>query len=112
MLRFLLTHLVVGVCAGWLTLAAFVALDIANLRTLIFGSPDGVVALVMLAFFFALTFGSLGMGFGVMSQPRDDGDDDDRRSGGGGGRRQAGARDARMFTPIPVRATRAKPAAR
>ncbi len=67
LLRFLAIHLAIGVAAGWVVLAAFLYFDIANLRTLIVGSPDGVLALVLLAAFFALTFGSAGMGVAVMS---------------------------------------------
>lgn len=68
LLRFLLTHAVVGVAAGWSVLLALLATNVANLRTLIMTSSDGPLVIVMLAVFFALTFGSLGMGFGVMGR--------------------------------------------
>lgn len=67
LLRFLAMHLAIGVVAGWVVLAAFLYFDIANLRTLMTGSPDGMLALTLLAAFFALTFGSAGMGVAVMS---------------------------------------------
>lgn len=76
LVRFLLQHLVLGVATGWVVLAAFLALDVANLRTLIKGSNDGGLALVLLGVFFALTFGSAAMGLAVISDrkngaPRD-----------------------------------------
>lgn len=86
MLRFLLTHAVIGIGVGWVCLGALIAINGFGLRDLIAASPDGGLALALLAFLFALTFGSVGMGFGVMGQAFDDGDwhgaprkrDDDR----------------------------------
>ena len=64
--RFLAGHIAVGVAAGWTVLAGLLYFDIARLRTLTFDSPDGPLALVLLALFMAITFGSLAMGTGVM----------------------------------------------
>lgn len=71
MFRLLRQNLIAGVGAGWVVLAAFFALDIAQLRSLTLGSPDGPLAIVVLIFFFGLTFGSLAMGYGVMTNHRD-----------------------------------------
>ncbi len=78
LVRFLLGHMAVGIVAGWVVLGAFLAFDIAQLRTLITTSPDGPLALILLAAFFALTFGSIGMGMAAMS-PQDDRDGRARR---------------------------------
>lgn len=71
LLYFLAGHLVVGVVAGWTVLAGLLILDVARLRTLIFSSDQGAVALVLLAVFMAITFGSLAMGSGIMGLGRD-----------------------------------------
>lgn len=70
LLRFLAGHLVVGVTVGWTLLGLLLALDIGGLWTLISASPEAPVALVMLAIFFAITFGSLAMGSGLMGLGR------------------------------------------
>ena len=70
-LRWLFWHMVIGVAAGWTALAAILARDVWGVRTLIAGTSEGVIALVMLAIFFAITFGSAGMGFAVMLRPRE-----------------------------------------
>jgi hypothetical protein len=70
-LRWLFWHMVIGVAVGWTALAAILARDVWHIRTLIGGTSAGVIALIMLAIFFAITFGSAGMGFAVMLRPRD-----------------------------------------
>lgn len=70
-LGWLVGHLAIGVIAGWSALAAVLWMNVGGLRDLIARSPDGWIALAMLAAFFAITFGSAGMGFAIMSEPRD-----------------------------------------
>ncbi|MGD2131383.1 MAG: hypothetical protein PVI23_01235 [Maricaulaceae bacterium] len=70
-LRWLAAHMAIGIAVGWGMLGALFALNFHGLRDLVFGSPDWPIALVLLGVFFAITFGSLGMGFGVMMQPRE-----------------------------------------
>jgi len=67
LLRFLAGHLVVGLAAGWTLLALLLWTDVGGLATLLWESPDWPLLLAMLAFGFAITFGSLAMGTGVMS---------------------------------------------
>lgn len=67
LLRFLAGHLAVGVIAGWTVLALLLGFDALGLATLLWASPDWPLLLAMLAFGFAITFGSLAMGTGVMS---------------------------------------------
>ncbi|MCS6854801.1 MAG: hypothetical protein NZ523_08635 [Elioraea sp.] len=96
LVRFILGHVVVGTAAGWLLLAALLALDVAGLRSLIFTSPDGVLAVGMLALFFAITFGSAASGAAIISLGRQD--------------REGGLR--LRFAPLPVASTRAAVLAR
>lgn len=76
-LRWLLQHMIIGVAIGWTALAAILLRDVGGVGTLVRESPVGPIALVMLAIFFAITFGSAGMGFAVMLQPRERKDDGD-----------------------------------
>jgi hypothetical protein len=66
LLPFLLAHLLVGVLAGWTVLGLLLWLDVAGLRSLIVGSDSAWLVVSLLAFGFAVTFGSLAMGTGVM----------------------------------------------
>ncbi len=59
-------HLVVGLIAGEGLLAGLLLTNLGDLRTLIWGSSDKGIALTLLIIFFAITFGSLAMGSGVM----------------------------------------------
>ncbi|MFM9844577.1 MAG: hypothetical protein ACKVOI_16570 [Dongiaceae bacterium] len=70
LVKFLAAHLAVGIGAGWIVLGLLLWIDVAGLRSLIVNSGDSVIALVMLAIFFALTFGSLAMGTGIMGLSR------------------------------------------
>lgn len=74
-LLFLGTHLIYGLAAGLTFGVAVLATNLGNLRTLAFESNH--TALVLTLFFFGLfvTFGSVGMGVGVMSLAHDDQDD-------------------------------------
>ncbi len=82
LLRFLLVHAAVGIGAGWVVLAGFIATNVFGLRALIFTSPDGGVALALLLLFFALTFGSAGMGIGIMADTIEKSDSHGARSEG------------------------------
>ncbi len=66
LLRFLLHHCLIGIASGWLLLAGLLLTDAMGLATLIFSSAFWVEAMVLLLVFFAITFGSLAMGTGVM----------------------------------------------
>ncbi len=77
LVKFILGHVAVGIAAGWILLGAVLALDIAGLRALIANSPDGALAVGMLALFFAITFGSAASGAAIISLGRQD------RDGGG-----------------------------
>jgi hypothetical protein len=66
LIRFFMGHLMVGLIAGEGMLAGLLLLDVGGLRTMIWSSSDKVIALGLLIVFFALTFGSLAMGTGVM----------------------------------------------
>ncbi len=71
-LRFLGTHLIYGLVGGLTFGLAVMVINLGNLRTLVLESSNPVLVLVM--FFGALfvTFGSVGMGVGVMSLGRDE----------------------------------------
>ncbi len=66
LLSFLLGHLLVGILAGWSVLGLLLWFDTAGLRTLIAKSGEGWLVVGLLLFGFAITFGSLAMGTGVM----------------------------------------------
>lgn len=76
--RFLALNCVAGIAASWLFLAGLLWLDTGGLRTLLTGSPDGAIAIALLAGGFAVTFGSAAMGTAVWLMPYDRG-----RTGGG-----------------------------
>lgn len=66
LLRFLLHHCLIGIAAGWMLLAGLLLTDAMGLASLIFTSSSWIEAMVLLLVFFAITFGSLSMGTGVM----------------------------------------------
>lgn len=66
LIYFLLTHLLVGLTAGVIVCIALLVFDVANLRTLIFNSPNWIVGLILLFGSFCGTFGSLAMGVAIM----------------------------------------------
>jgi hypothetical protein len=70
LVKFLAVHLAVGIGAGWTVLGLMFWIDVGGMRSLIVNSGDTVVAVAMLAIFFALTFGSLAMGTGIMGLGR------------------------------------------
>jgi tetrahydromethanopterin S-methyltransferase subunit E len=63
---FLLKHLGYGSFGGFLFGALLLWFDVGGLATLIFASPDWPLFLLMLFFGLFVTFGSIGMGVGVM----------------------------------------------
>jgi hypothetical protein len=72
LLRLLAGHLVIGVAVGWSVLAALLLLDVGSLGTLVRHSAEPVLAVAATAVLFAVTFGSLAMGAGVMSLRADE----------------------------------------
>ncbi len=72
LLRFLAIHLIFGIGVGWTLLAILIAFNVAQLRELLFEREINWLALILLMFFFAITFGSASMGTAVMSMERDD----------------------------------------
>lgn len=71
LLRFLAIHLIFGIAAGWTLLAALIAFNVARLRHLLFVPEINWLALFLLMFFFAITFGSASMGTAIMLLERD-----------------------------------------
>ncbi len=63
---FLLKHLGYGSFGGFLFGGLLLWFDVAGLATLIFASPEWPLFLLMLFFGLFVTFGSIGMGVGVM----------------------------------------------
>ena len=69
LLKLLVRHLVMGIAAGWVTLGMLLFVNIGGLRTILFASSDPILALILLAFGFTVTFGSLAMGVAIMTLP-------------------------------------------
>ncbi len=69
LLKHLARHLAIGVLAGWVTLAVLLATNVSGLRDVIFASTSPVLAVLLAAFGFAVTFGSLSMGASIMLMP-------------------------------------------
>jgi len=111
-LGFLLRHTLVGVGAGWLFVALLLALDIGGLRGLILhGSRgDGIVALVLLIVFSAITFGSAAMGAAIMGLAESE--RDAKGKGKGGGKRARWRAWLPRPSGLPVPAPAATPAVR
>jgi tetrahydromethanopterin S-methyltransferase subunit E len=65
-LRFLLTHLAYGSIGGFTFGGLLLWFDIAHLWTMITGSPDWPLYLLLLFFGLFITFGSIGMAVGIM----------------------------------------------
>ena len=79
LLKLLVRHLVMGITAGWVTLGMLLFVNIGGLCTILFASSDPVLALILLAFGFTITFGSLAMGAAIMTLPY--GEDHDKGRG-------------------------------
>lgn len=69
MVQFIVRHAVMGVGFGFLFAAVTLWLDVAGLRTLLWRSPDWIVALCLLFGGFAVTFGSAVAGTAIMLLP-------------------------------------------
>jgi len=72
LLRFLGQHCLAGMAGGAVFGAALLYFNIMGFRDLVWDSPDRGLALFLLFFGLFITFGSLGMGWGVMSSAQDD----------------------------------------
>ncbi len=68
---FMLRHLAWGSAGGFLFGGLLLALDVGGLRSLILDSSDWLLALTLFFFGLFITFGSVGMGVGIMSQAND-----------------------------------------
>jgi hypothetical protein len=76
-LTYLGTHLVYGLAAGAAFGIGALAIDLGHLRTLAVGSSHPVLVLVLFFFGLFVTFGSVGMGVGIMTMAKDDESDPD-----------------------------------
>ncbi len=65
LVRFLVTHAVVGISLAVALVGAMVAFNVAGLGKLA-STEDGMLGLVLLTFGLGVTFGSVQMGFAVM----------------------------------------------
>lgn len=74
--RFLMEHAAVGAAGGVVVAVGLVVADVAHLRSLVLASEVGWIAMVMMTFFFSLTFASVQMAISLYSWP-------DQRRGGG-----------------------------
>jgi len=77
--KLLARNLVLGIAAGWITLAALIATNTGGLFDVVFGSADPFLPLALLTFGFTITFGSLSMGAAIMMLPY--GEDDHKNRG-------------------------------
>ncbi len=71
LLKSLLSHCAIGLIAGLVFCALFLALDIAGLRSVLFATREAGLAISMFCFATAFMCGALAMGVGVMTLPRD-----------------------------------------
>lgn len=71
-LSFLGVHLVYGLAAAFTFGAAVLGTNLGNLWTLIVNSNHPVIVTVLFFFGLSVTFGSVGMGVGIMSLASDD----------------------------------------
>lgn len=71
-LGFLAQHLVYGLAAGLTFGGAVLMTNLGNLRTLALESAHPILVLVLFFFGLCVTFGSVGMGVGVMTLTQDD----------------------------------------
>ncbi|MDY0872762.1 hypothetical protein [Dongia rigui] len=97
LVKFMLRHALIGAAAAIVFVAAVMMLDVGGLATLVSNSTYGPLAVALLTFFTALTFGGLQMGIAVMSLKERDDEADPKD-----GRHQ----DAAVLQPVPLRITR------
>lgn len=69
---FLLRHLAYGAAGGLTFGAGLLYFDVAHLRTLAMNSENPVLAIGLLFFGLFVTWGSVGMGVGIMTQAEDE----------------------------------------
>ncbi len=100
LVRLFIVNALIGFGLAVAFTATLILLDVAGLGRLILGSPDGVIAVIMLVWFSTITFGGVQIAIRVMSMAEDD-------DGPRGGRRQRVRRD-----PAPVMLAEPIPAAR
>ncbi|WP_142849303.1 hypothetical protein [Telmatospirillum sp. J64-1] len=72
MLIFLLKHLAYGLTGGLIFGLALLYYDIAQIRSLALRSDNPFLVIGLLFFGLFVTFGSVGMGVGIMSQGKDE----------------------------------------
>lgn len=70
-LDFLLKHLLYGTFGGFLFGGLILATDMGGIRTLAWNSDNTVLYMILLFFGLFITFGSVGMGIGIMSLGED-----------------------------------------
>lgn len=76
-LRYLGVHLVYGLTAALTFGVAVLMINLGNLRTLALESSSPVTVLTLFFFGLCVTFGSVGMGVGIMNLSNDDDSDPD-----------------------------------
>lgn len=69
LLKLLARNLVMGIAAGWITLALLMVTNTSGLHDVVFGSSQPLLPLGLLLFGFTLTFGSVSMGAAIMMLP-------------------------------------------
>ncbi len=69
---FLVRHMLFGICGAFLFGSLMLYFDIGHLRSLAGESRDGLLTLALFFFGLVVTFGSVAMGVGVMSQGQDE----------------------------------------
>jgi hypothetical protein len=62
---FLLKHMIAGACGGFVLGGLMLYFDVSKLWTLISHSPDGLLVFCLLFFGLFVTFGSIGMAWGI-----------------------------------------------
>ena len=70
-LKFLFQHLAVGTMGGFVFGILLLWTDIGGIRTMAMRSESPALILILLFFGLFVTFGSVGMGIGIMSQGED-----------------------------------------
>ncbi len=71
-LRYLAQHLIYGLAAALTFGGAVLMTNLGNLRTLMLESAHPITVMVLFFFGLCVTFGSVGMGVGIMTLARDD----------------------------------------
>lgn len=71
-LKFLGVHLIYGLAAALTFGIAVLVTNLGNLRTLVLDSSQPISVLALFFFGLFITFGSVGMGVGIMSLARDE----------------------------------------